>query len=63
VIEPSLRWRKSSWSTTQGQCVEVAWPGPVVGVRDSKNRAGFLQLNPAVFATFVVSIKAGDIHR
>lgn len=30
-------WRKSSFSSGQGQCVEVRWAG---GVRDSKNPAG-----------------------
>jgi hypothetical protein len=59
VIEPLLRWRKSSLSTTDGDCVEVAWPGPVVGVRDSKNRAGgHLSVPPAAFGAFVASLRA-----
>jgi hypothetical protein len=34
-------WFKSSYSGTQGDCVEVAWLGSGrVGVRDSKNPAG-----------------------
>ncbi len=35
-----LSWRKSSRSTASGDngnCVEVAFSGPVVAVRDSKN--------------------------
>ncbi|MBA0124550.1 DUF397 domain-containing protein [Haloechinothrix sp. YIM 98757] len=31
------RWRKSSYSTDDYNCVEVAFAGPVVGVRDSKH--------------------------
>ncbi|MGW7385596.1 DUF397 domain-containing protein [Streptomyces sp. NPDC054794] len=30
-------WRKSSYSTSGGTCVEVAWALPVVWVRDSKD--------------------------
>ena len=33
-------WRKSSYSSAQGECVEVGWPGESVAVRDSKNPAG-----------------------
>ncbi|MET9893824.1 DUF397 domain-containing protein [Streptomyces sp. NPDC006465] len=32
-------WRKSSYSTGDGSCVEVAWELPVVWVRDSKDVA------------------------
>ncbi|HEV8557494.1 MAG TPA: DUF397 domain-containing protein [Actinophytocola sp.] len=35
----SLAWRKSSFSDVN-ECVELAWPGDVIFVRDSKNPAG-----------------------
>lgn len=36
-----MQWRKSSFSGAgNGGCVEVAWPGPQVAVRDSKNPSG-----------------------
>jgi hypothetical protein len=34
------RWHKSSHSSADGQCVEVAAVAGVVAVRDSKNPAG-----------------------
>lgn len=36
----SARWRTSSYSSSQGNCVEVAVTAHVVGVRDSKARTG-----------------------
>jgi hypothetical protein len=36
----SVTWRKSSYSTDNANCVEVALAGPTVGVRDSKDRHG-----------------------
>ena len=33
-------WRKSSRSSANGACVEVAFTGEVVAARDSKNTAG-----------------------
>jgi hypothetical protein len=33
-------WRKSSYSGTQGECVEVSVTSSHVGVRDTKDRDG-----------------------
>ena len=40
TVFPAASWRKSSYSGTQGSCVEVAYASDVVGVRDTKNRDG-----------------------
>ncbi|MGI8306490.1 DUF397 domain-containing protein [Saccharopolyspora hattusasensis] len=54
-------WRKSSRSTAQGQCVEVATNLlGVAAIRDSKNPAGEpLVMEPGKLAAFVGSVKAG----
>jgi hypothetical protein len=55
-------WSKSSYSSANGQCIQVArnLPG-VVAVRDSKNPDGpKLIFSPADWRTFVSGVKGGD---
>lgn len=55
-------WRKSSYSSAQGNCVEVAaLPGGQAAVRDSKQQAGPALVFPAAaWREFCHAIKAGS---
>lgn len=55
-------FRKSSYSFSNSNCVEVAsLPGGVVGVRDSKNRdGGVLTFGRAGWESFIASVKAAE---
>jgi hypothetical protein len=54
------RWRKSSYSGGNGECVEVAGSGRLVAVRDSKDPDGpELVFAPGDWRAFTVSVKAG----
>ena len=59
---PPLRWRKSSHSNDEGECVEVAaLPSGTVGVRDSKNPDGpHLTLSRRAFRTLLHQAAARD---
>jgi hypothetical protein len=52
-------WRRSSYSTSEGQsgnCVEVAFTGAGVAVRDSKRPAGgTLTVSPVAWGDFVAT--------
>jgi Domain of unknown function (DUF397) len=55
-------WRKSSYSSGQGNCVEVCTSEPgVVGVRDSKDRyEKELTVSDRAWSAFVQGVKRGE---
>jgi hypothetical protein len=59
--EESTCWRKSSKSTFNGNCVEVAMVNNHVFVRDSKNPGPILQFSRGAWSAFIDSIKQGII--
>ncbi|MEU6413555.1 DUF397 domain-containing protein [Microbispora sp. NPDC046933] len=63
MTDPSMAiWRKSSFSGSGNNCVEVATnlPGLVV-VRDSKDRSGpVLAFTPSDWTAFITGVKSGE---
>ena len=56
---PRAAWRTSSYSNIGGNCVEVAAAGAIVGVRDTKDRAGaVITFSPAAWQRFAVRVKS-----
>ena len=56
-----LNWRKSSFSGTQGNCVEVAFDDDGVYVRDSKDREGpVLRFTRAEWDAFKSGVVEGE---
>ncbi|MCP2291802.1 DUF397 domain-containing protein [Nocardia amikacinitolerans] len=58
-------WFKSSYSGSQGACVEVAWLADGrVGVRDSKNSTGpVLIFTPSEWDAFAAGVREGEFNR
>ncbi|MEV4126448.1 DUF397 domain-containing protein [Nocardia sp. NPDC049707] len=62
VDTSGARWFKSSYSASNGQCVEVAFLDcDAVGVRDSKNPTGpALVFTPGEWAAFTAGVVDGE---
>lgn len=60
----SLHWRHSTCSQGADQtCVDVAFTGEVVAVRDSKEPSGpLLRFTPAEWRVFLCGVKAGEFE-
>ncbi|MFJ9378586.1 DUF397 domain-containing protein [Streptomyces sp. NPDC101455] len=60
---PNFRYRKSSYSDKEGECVEIATNIPAtIAVRDSKNPNGpSLRLHPTTWRAFQSSLPAEDL--
>ncbi|MEO3765412.1 DUF397 domain-containing protein [Streptomyces sp. B8F3] len=62
VDQGTVRWLKSSHSNGEGNCVEVAFLGDTVAVRDSKHRGAGPVLTSTVgeWAAFIAGVAAGE---
>jgi hypothetical protein len=64
-IDPSTTWIKSSLSTYNGNCLEVAGlTDDRIRVRDSKNpRGAVLNFTPAEWDAFIGGVRNGEFDR
>lgn len=61
VESSEVRWQKSSRSSAEGQCVEVARLTGTVATRDSKDPQGpALTFSGDAWLSFVAGVKAGE---
>ena len=59
---PQFIFRKSSYSATRNECVEVAGTTGLSAVRDStRPRAGHLTAPSSEWAAFIKVVKTGDL--
>jgi hypothetical protein len=57
-----MNWKKSSYSSAQGNCVEVRPVREGIAVRDSKDKSGpVLRFSTDAWQAFVGNIKAGRL--
>jgi hypothetical protein len=59
-------WRKSTWSGDNGgACVEVAFLGTAVGLRDSKDKGNgaILVVNSGEWNAFLAEAREGEFSR
>jgi hypothetical protein len=57
-------WRKSSYSASSGECIEIATTTAMFAIRDSKNTSGpLLTLTSEHGLSFLTALKSGRFNR
>jgi hypothetical protein len=59
--DPAGGWRKSTYSGSGNNCIEVRTTGPGIAVRDTKNpHGGALTFTPQQWHAFIRQVKTGS---
>ncbi|MFC5668320.1 DUF397 domain-containing protein [Kitasatospora misakiensis] len=56
-----LEWRKSSFSASSNECIEVRGRVGAVELRESEDSEVVLRITPTAIADLLHTIKAGDL--
>jgi hypothetical protein len=59
-MNASIMWQKSSFSTGEGECVELTSPDGTIGLRESDTPAVVLAVIPTALGTFLLALKTGE---
>ncbi|MFE5869261.1 DUF397 domain-containing protein [Streptomyces roseifaciens] len=54
-----IAWQKSSFSESEGSCVEIAWHGESVAMRESDDPGVVIRISPARLGPLIASVKSG----
>ncbi|MFJ8432391.1 DUF397 domain-containing protein [Kitasatospora sp. NPDC094019] len=58
-----MEWRKSSFSASSNECIELRVEAGAVELRESEEGEVTLRISPAAIADLLRTIKAGDLDR
>ncbi|MCC3767200.1 DUF397 domain-containing protein [Streptomyces sp. UNOC14_S4] len=56
-----ISWQKSSFSESEGSCVELAWHEGIIVMREGNDPGVTIRLTPARLGALIVDVKSGAL--